>query len=90
MDSIQLSTFIDKYCRFKLRSGKEVYGVIWRNSVGNQVIHYFASAVERTRYKKAEQLHDEETCEKIKVPVNIEDIVNVEPLPMSEPVLQDK
>jgi hypothetical protein len=88
MDPSQLSNFIDKYCRFKLRSGKEVYGVIWKNSVGNQVIHYFASAVERSRYKKAELLHDDATCEKIKVPVNIEDIVTVEPLPMNEPDLQ--
>jgi hypothetical protein len=89
MDTTQISSFIDKYCRFKLRSGKEVYGVIWKNAVGNQVTHYFASAVERTRYKKAEALHDEETCEKIKVPVNIDEIVTVEPLP-AEPVPQEQ
>lgn len=80
MDSFQLSKFIDKYCRFKLRSGKEVYGVIWKNAEGNKVMHYFASAVERIRYKKAEQQHDDLTCEKIKVPVNIEDIVIAEAL----------
>jgi hypothetical protein len=80
MDPVQLSKFIDRYCRFKLRSGKEIYGVIWRNREGNQVKHYFASAVERLRYKKAELQHDIATCEKIKVPVDIDEIVNAEPL----------
>lgn len=80
MDQIQLSNFIDKYCRFKLRSGKEVYGIIWKNAEGSKVIHYFASAVERMRYKKAEQLHDNAACENLKTPVDIEDIVIAEPL----------
>lgn len=84
MDSIQLSNYIDRYCRFKLRSGKEVYGVIWKNAEGNQVMHYFASAVERLRYKMAEQQHDDETCEKIKTPVDIEEIVTVEPIEIPE------
>ena len=83
MDSIQLSNYIDKYCRFKLRSGKEVYGVIWQNAEGNKVIHYFASAVGRLKYKRAEQQHDNKTCEELKVQVDIEDIVTVEPLDMN-------
>ena len=83
MDSIQLSNYIDKYCRFKMRSGKEVYGVIWRNSEGNKVMHYFASVVARMKYKKAEQLRDNKACEELKVPVDIEEIVDAEPLGQS-------
>ena len=29
MDISRLSSFTHKHCRFKLRSGKEVFGVVW-------------------------------------------------------------
>jgi hypothetical protein len=29
MDLAHLSSFTHKHCRFKLRSGREVYGVVW-------------------------------------------------------------
>ncbi|MFN3874468.1 MAG: hypothetical protein ACK4L7_00975 [Flavobacteriales bacterium] len=29
MEFVQLRKFAHKHCRFKLRSGKEVYGVVW-------------------------------------------------------------
>ena len=78
MDIQQISNYINRYCMFKLRSGKTVYGIIWENAHGNKVEHYFASAVAREKYIRAEQLRDYETCEKIKTPVNIDEIVIAE------------
>ncbi|MEW6468636.1 MAG: hypothetical protein AB1458_06910 [Bacteroidota bacterium] len=80
MDIQQLSNYINRYCRFKLRSGKVVYGIIWQNADGNKVEHYFASAVEREKYIRAEEIRDYETCQKIKTPVDIDEIVIAEPL----------
>jgi len=80
MNRKDIATYFDKYCRFKLRSGKEVYGVIWENAQGEMVEHYFASAVERDKFKHAEQVNDIDTCEKIKTPVNIDEIIDAQQL----------
>lgn len=37
----------DQPCRFRLKSGKEVYGVIWEKSQPNTTAYYFASLSER-------------------------------------------
>ncbi len=70
----------DTLCKFKLKGGKEVFGVIWENSLGNELIHFFSTASERMRYKMAEQANDRTTCERLKTPVELEDIVLAEPL----------
>ena len=70
----------DTPCKFKLRGGKEVFGVIWENNYGNQLLHFFSTAAERMRYKIAEQMNDRITCERLKTPVELEDIVLAEPL----------
>ena len=66
----------DTPCKFKMRGGKEVFGVIW----GNDFEHYFSSTAERMRYKTAEQMNDISACERLKTQVELEDIVQAEPL----------
>ena len=48
---MDVSLFLHKPCKFRLRSGKEVYGVIWReqNSHPNEVM--FASSGDYFRLK---------------------------------------
>ncbi len=70
----------DTLCKFKLRGGKEVFGVIWENSLGNELMHFFSTAADRARYKMAEQMNDRSTCERLKTPVELEDVVLAEPL----------
>lgn len=49
MDLAHIRNYYNKHCRFKLRSGKEVYGVIWevdsadRMAQGESTRLYFAS-----------------------------------------------
>jgi hypothetical protein len=37
----------DRPCRFKLKSGKEVFGVIWENSTVGKSSYFFATLSER-------------------------------------------
>ncbi|MCK6640697.1 MAG: hypothetical protein RL007_33 [Bacteroidota bacterium] len=37
----------DRPCRFKLKSGKEVFGVIWENSTVGTSSYFFATLSER-------------------------------------------
>ena len=70
----------DTLCKFKLKGGKEIFGVIWENNYGNELFHFFSTAADRMRYKAAEQLNDQSACERLKTPVELEDIVKAEPL----------
>ena len=74
-------SYNDTLCKFKLRGGKEVFGVIWENKFGNELMYFFSTAAERMRYKIAEQINDIPTCERLKTTVELEDIVQAEPLP---------
>lgn len=80
MNRIDILTYGEQPCKFRLKSGKEVFGVIWETMKQDTVVHYFASAVSRMRYKKAEAVNDIETCNKLITEVNIEEIVSAEPL----------
>ncbi|MBI2271730.1 MAG: hypothetical protein HYU69_15420 [Bacteroidetes bacterium] len=80
MKRIDILTYGEQPCKFRLRSGKEVFGVIWETMKQDTVVHYFASAVERMRYKKAEANNDVEACKNLITEVNIDEIVSAEPL----------
>lgn len=80
MNRTEFLKYNDTPCKFKLRGGKEVFGVIWENSYGEQLMHFFSTAADRMRYKTAEQRNDRIACERLKTPVALEDIVLAEPL----------
>ena len=80
MNRNEFLQYNDTPCKFKLRGGKEVFGVVWENSYGNRLMHYFSTAGERMRYKIAERINDRITCDRLKTPVQLEDIVLAEPL----------
>ncbi len=43
MSTLNLKPLFHKNCRFKLKSGREVYGVIWEEQKGLAKRYYFAS-----------------------------------------------
>lgn len=47
MERTDFVGYNNKPCRFKMRSGKEVFGVIWEKSSGSFAKYYFASLAER-------------------------------------------
>lgn len=79
MERTDILNYSEQPCKFRLKSGKEVFGVIWETMRQDKVVHYFASAVERMRYKKAEASNDMETCNNLITEVNIEEIISAEP-----------
>ena len=78
MEAKKAYRFYDKPCRFILKSGKEVFGVIWENNKGLKKEHYFASAGEYTLFKKAERENDLETCKRIISRVDVDELVSAE------------
>jgi hypothetical protein len=73
-------SYNDTPCKFKFRGGKEVFGVIWENKFGDELMYFFATAAERIRYKIAEQINDRSECERLKIAVALEDLVHAKPL----------
>ena len=39
----------NEHCRFKLKSGKEVYGIIWQVSVEDSPAYFFTSASQKVK-----------------------------------------
>ena len=79
MDLAHLSSFTHKHCRFKLRSGREVFGVVWEvetsDGVGSGVNKrlFFASVRDYERLQNsASPVHV--------IPMQPEEIVGVESL----------
>jgi len=80
MDLDHLSNYTHKHCRFKLRSGKEVYGVVWEVETTDPSGNGEAS----TRLFFA-SVRDYERLQQTRSPVNViamqpEEIVLVESL----------
>ena len=74
MDLTIIRDHTHKHCRFKLKSGKEVYGVVWEVETGDACKFYFASVRDYQRFQ-----HDPRQPISI-VPMQPEEIVNVQDL----------
>ncbi len=56
MGSTEFSNYYNKPCRFKLKSGKEVFGVIWEDIVNGNKEYFFASSSEYQAFIKSGNL----------------------------------
>lgn len=74
MELTHILDFAHKHCRFKLRSGKEVYGVIWEVETNDSKRLFFASIRD---YERAQ--HDPKRPIEV-TPLPLEEIVHVESL----------
>jgi hypothetical protein len=52
MDLTHIRDFTHKHCRFKLKSGKEVYGVVWEVETSGSQRLYFASVRDYQRLQR--------------------------------------
>jgi hypothetical protein len=76
----ELSAFFRKNCRFRLKNGREVYGVIWTDDSKAQREYYFASASDHRLYEIAKSNNETQMHQMLKHPVDINDIVQAERL----------
>lgn len=74
----ELSAFFRKNCRFRLKNGREVYGVIWEDSSNAQREYFFASASDHHRYEIAKSKNQAHLAPLRKHPVDINDIILAE------------
>jgi hypothetical protein len=75
MDKNDFFLYLEKPCRFRLKSGKEVYGVVWEDTAkNNEPLLFFASSDEF--YHRHSKLNTTE----IGLPIDLNDIVAVEVL----------
>tara|TARA_B110000305_G_scaffold201290_1_gene228997 strand:- start:446 stop:685 length:240 start_codon:yes stop_codon:yes gene_type:complete len=44
----------NEHCRFKLKSGKEVYGIIWQVSVEDLPAYFFTSASQKDKIETSQ------------------------------------
>ena len=70
MTHAEFRAYNDQPCRFRLKSGKEVFGVIWEKSQQGLVSFYFASLSERYNRNPPNR--------SIGIVINIEDVVGAE------------
>jgi hypothetical protein len=74
MELSHIRGYTHKHCRFKLKSGKEVYGVIWEVDSGDDRRLYFASVRDYERLQ-----HDPKQPISI-LPMQPDEIVHVQDL----------
>jgi len=73
-----INTLLNKHCRFRLRSGKDIYGILWRVDANGESYHYFTSASLKSRIEMAEDRN--ELILSSGTELNINDIVLAEKL----------
>lgn len=90
MNYIDFLHYKEQPCRFKLRSGKEVYGVIWEEKHDDEVEYLFASSSIHDTYKTAENSQKKEFTNNIIYKLSLEDVIYAEPLEIEKKPLNSE
>lgn len=69
---------LNEHCRFKLKSGKEVYGIIWELKMNNLSHYYFTSASLKEKIESSPNRI--ELIQENGVELDLNDIIQVENL----------
>ena len=83
MNRTEFLIYNDRYCKFKLKGGKEIFGIVWENNAGEKIVFYFASLVERMKIK--EKGLNEEATGKSVTEIDLKEIVAAEPILQRSP-----
>ena len=75
MENFKLNYFENKPCRFILKNGKQVFGIIWKERESNSPEYFFTSAM---NYMKLQMKSNEEKIKNYIYPFNIEELVYAE------------
>jgi hypothetical protein len=78
MDKAELKSFYYKHCRFRLKSGKDVYGIVWDEDNEDRSKLHFSSAAQAGRLLQTNVL-DEFHLQSDFI-INADDIVGAEPV----------
>jgi hypothetical protein len=74
MESFNFKYYEKKPCKFILRSGKEVFGIVWEENQSDTKKYFFSSAVQYMKSK----LKNSEELKKLAHPILLEDLIYAE------------
>jgi hypothetical protein len=83
MTVTDLQHYFNRHCRLKLKSGKEVFGVLWGDDFNNDKL-FFASNVDHKAYRQAIELKQLDRASRLPQEVNPEEIIAVDDLESTE------
>ena len=73
MDNNNFKYYEKKPCKFIMRNGKEVFGIVWKEE-NNDKNYFFSSAVQ---YMKA-KLKSKSELQKFAYPISLDDLIHAE------------
>ena len=79
MTKEDLIAYYHQHCRLRLRSGKEVFGVLWEDDRSRDKL-YFSSQGEHKAWRQALELKQFDRLHRLVQTVNPDDIIAVESL----------
>lgn len=78
MNYLKIQSLFHHHCRIKLRSGKEVFGVVWNDLSQTDKAIYFASYIEHKKLMAKQRASSIDFNKLLRL--EIEDILGIEPL----------
>jgi hypothetical protein len=78
MTRFDFLSYNDRPCKFRLRTGKDVFGVIWEIKSSESLDYRFASLGERFTLHTNSGLRENKNIGQI---IDLEEIIHAEPLP---------
>lgn len=75
MDAFKLNYYENKPCKFILRSGKQVFGIVFKERESNSPQYFFTSAI---NYMKLQMKFNEESIKSCIHPISVDDLVYAE------------
>lgn len=86
MTAIEIQDFIHVYSMFSFRNGTKEPGIIINkyNLILSEIEYYFIPQLHMQAYKTAFEKYDKETCARLSVKTNLEDILNIRPVSLSD------
>ena len=74
MEKTKFKYYEKKPCKFILRSGKEVFGVVWEEDQANSTKYFFSSAVQ---YMKA-KIKSSAELKQLAYPITLDELIHAE------------
>lgn len=86
MNAIELQDFLHVYSMFSFHDGRHVPGIVINkyNLLSTQVEYYLIAHADMQNYKSAFENYDKETCSRLSVKLNPEDIIHIRPVSLAD------
>lgn len=86
MTTIEIQDYLHLYSMLSFRDGKSAPGIVVNkyNVSTLQVEYYFIAHVDMQSYKSAFENYDRETCIRLSIKLNVEEVVRIRPVSLAD------